>query len=164
MAQKIMDFAHKSWWQIFEIVFGIPFIAAIILQMAIPISIPPYLTIARIIFGIDLISVGVFLVINARRELAQHMQPTDPGLPTTKIVITGIFSISRNPLYLGGVSVLAGIALLFNWPWVLLFLLPAIIACHYILIAPEEKYLTGKFGNEYINYSSSVRRWIGRIH
>ena len=159
-----MDFAHKSWWQIFEIVFGIPFIAAIILQKAIPISIPPYLTIARIIFGIALISVGVFLVINARRELAQHMQPTDPGLPTTTIVITGIFSISRNPLYLGGVSVLAGIALLFNWPWVLLFLLPAIIACHYILIAPEEKYLAGKFGNEYINYSSSVRRWIGRIH
>jgi protein-S-isoprenylcysteine O-methyltransferase Ste14 len=164
ITQKLMDFAHKSWWQIFEIVFGIPFIAAIILQLVIPISIPTYLTLASIIFGIALIIVGVLLVINARRELAQHMQPTDPGLPTTKVVITGVFSISRNPLYLGGVCVLTGIALLLNWPWVLLLFLPAFIACHYILIVPEEKYLADKFGKEYQNYTSSVSRWIGRIH
>ncbi len=41
-------------------------------------------------------------------------------------------------------------------------LLPAVIACHYILIAPEERYLRQKFGNEYVDYAGRVRRWLGR--
>jgi protein-S-isoprenylcysteine O-methyltransferase Ste14 len=156
-----MNYAHKSWWQIFEVVFGIPFIAAIIIQYFVPLSLPINFTIIGIIVGVVLFIIGVFLIIFARRELAQNGQPTDPGLPTSTIVTTGVFSISRNPLYLGGVCVLAGIAMVFNWPWVLLLLLPSIIACHYILIAPEERYLANKFGKEYLFYTASVHRWIG---
>ncbi len=159
-----MNYAHKSWWQIFEVVFGIPFIAAIIIQYFVPLSLPINFTIIGIIVGVVLFIIGVFIIIFARREFAQNGQPTDPGLPTSKIVTTGVFSISRNPLYLGGVCVLLGIAMVFNWPWVLLFLLPAIIACHYILIAPEERYLANKFGKEYILYTASVHRWIGRAN
>jgi protein-S-isoprenylcysteine O-methyltransferase Ste14 len=159
-----MNYAHKSWWQIFEVVFGIPFIAAIIIQYFVPLSLPINFTIIGIIVGVVLFIIGVFLIIFARRELAQNGQPTDPGLPTSTIVTTGVFSISRNPLYLGGVCVLAGIAMVFNWPWVLLLLLPSIIACHYILIAPEERYLANKFGKEYLFYTASVHRWIGRAN
>jgi len=158
-----MDYAHKSWWQIFEVVIGIPFLAAIVLQFVVPLSLPISFRIASILLGAALIIVGVYFVVFARREFAQQRQPTDPGFPTSKIVTTGVFSISRNPLYLGGVFVIAGIALLFNWPWVLLFLLPEITACHYILIIPEESYLAAKFGNEYHIYFASVHRWIGRV-
>jgi protein-S-isoprenylcysteine O-methyltransferase Ste14 len=158
-----MDVAHRSWWQIFEVVFGIPCFAAIALQLAVPLSIPRgFLTPAIIPAGAALISVGAALVVLARRELAQHGQPTDPGLPTSKIVTTGVFSFSRNPLYLGGVCILVGIALALSLPWVLVLLLPAFVACHYILIAPEEKYLAAKFGKEYRMYVASVHRWIGR--
>jgi protein-S-isoprenylcysteine O-methyltransferase Ste14 len=106
--------------------------------------------------------VGISLAVLARREFAQYGQPTDPGLPTSKIISTGIFSISRNPLYLGGVFTLAGISLAFNLPWVLILLLPSIVACHYILIAPEESYLGAKFGEQYQMYTATVCRWIGR--
>jgi protein-S-isoprenylcysteine O-methyltransferase Ste14 len=41
-------------------------------------------------------------------------------------------------------------------------LIPSLVACHYILIAPEERYLAAKFGEEYRMYSASVQRWIGR--
>ena len=89
------DVAHKSRWQTFEVVFGIPFLAAIALQLAVPLSLPRgFLTPAIIIAGAALIIVGATLVVIARREFAQHGQPTDPGLPTTKIVTTGVFSIS----------------------------------------------------------------------
>jgi protein-S-isoprenylcysteine O-methyltransferase Ste14 len=159
-----MNYAHKSWWQIFEVVFGIPFIAAIIIQYFVPISLPNNIATVRIIVGGALLIIGIFLVVFARREFAQHGQPTDPGLPTSKIMTTGVFSISRNPLYLGGVCFLAGIAIVFNWPWVLFLLLPSIIACHYILIAPEERYLADKFGNEYFMYTDLVHRWIGRVY
>jgi protein-S-isoprenylcysteine O-methyltransferase Ste14 len=157
------DVAHNSWWQTFEVVFGIPFVAAIALQLALPLSLPRgFLTPVIILGGAALIIVGVALVVLARREFAQRGQPTDPGHPTSKVVITGVFSVSRNPLYLGGICVLVGIALAANLPWVLVFLLPALVACHYILIAPEERYLATKFGEEYRTYAASVHRWIGR--
>jgi protein-S-isoprenylcysteine O-methyltransferase Ste14 len=158
-----MDVAHKSWWQIFEVVFGIPFLAAIALQLAVPVSLPSgFLTPAIIAGGAALIIVGVALVVLARREFAQRAQPTDPGLPTSELVTTGVFSVSRNPLYLGGVCILMGIALAVNLPWVLVLLLPALVACHYVLIVPEERYLAAKFGQEYRMYAATVHRWIGR--
>ena len=157
------DVAHKSWWQIFEIIFGIPFLVAIALQLITPIPLPRGLiTPARIPGGAVLIIVGVGLVVLARREFARYGQPTDPGFPTGKIISTGVFSISRNPLYLGGVCFLAGIALAVNLPWALVLLVPALVACHYVLIAPEERYLAGKFGDEYRSYVASVHRWFGR--
>jgi protein-S-isoprenylcysteine O-methyltransferase Ste14 len=113
--------------------------------------------------GAGLIVAGVTLIVLARRELAQHGQPTDPGLPTGELVTTGVFSVSRNPLYLGGTCLLAGIALALNLPWSLALLLPAIVACHYLLIAPEERYLAAKFDKEYAQYTTSVRRLLGRV-
>jgi protein-S-isoprenylcysteine O-methyltransferase Ste14 len=157
------DAAHKSWWQISEVVFGIPFLAAIALQLAVPLSLPRgWLTPAIIPGGVALILVGAALIILARREFAQRGQPTDPGRPTTRIVTTGVFSISRNPIYLGAACFLAGIALAVNLPWVLVLLLPSLVACHYVLILPEERYLVAKFGEGYLVYAATVRRWIGR--
>ena len=73
-----------------------------------------------------------------------------------------MFAISRNPLYLGSVLVLMGIALALNVLWALVMLLLSIILCHYILIIPEEQYLAEKFGDEYKEYAASVHRWLGR--
>lgn len=159
-----MGVAHKRRWQIFEVIFGIPFLVAVALQLAAPLSLPHgRLTPAIIPGGAALIIVGATLVVLGRRELAQHGQPTDPGRPTSRIVTTGVFAVSRNPLYLGGICILVGIALALDLPWVLVLLLPAFIACHYVLVAPEEKYLAAKFGEEYAMYAAAVRRWMGRV-
>lgn len=157
------DVAHKRWWQSFEMLFGIPFLLAITLQMIVPLSFPGgSFTLLFIMGGVVLMVVGVTLVILARREFAQQSQPTDPGYATSRLVTSGPFSVSRNPLYLGGICFLAGIALALNLPWVVLFLLPSIVACHYILIVPEERYLATQFGKKYDIYRASVRRWLGR--
>ena len=84
------------------------------------------------------------------------------GQATQKIVTAGVYSFSRNPIYLGGAGMLAGLALAVNFPWGLIMLLPALAACQTILILPEERYLTQKFGGEYQQYRASVRRWVGR--
>ncbi len=130
------DSAHKSGWQIFEVIFGVPFLAAIVLQIAVPISIPRgVFTPIFILEGAALIIVGVIIIVLARRQFDQYGQPTDPGHPTTRIVTTGDFSLSRNPFYLGGVCVLAGIALTANLPWALIHFsqpwLPAITYLYY---------------------------------
>ena len=158
-----MDSAHKSNWEIAEVVFGVPFLVGIGLHFAIPFSLPPgILRQVLIALGIVLLIIGLGFIVLARREFAHYRQPTDPGQPTSKIVKTGVFSISRNPLYLGGVIVFLGIALLLNMLWALITLLLSTILCLYVLIMPEEKYLAAKFGREYKDYTATVHRWLGR--
>ena len=158
-----VDSAHKSNWEIAEVVFGIPFLVSIALHFIVPISLSQGIFRQIIIpVGIALIIIGIALVVVARREFAQFHQPTDPGHPTTQVVKTGAFAVSRNPLYLGGVLVLFGIALALNMLWSLVMLLLSMILCHYILIIPEEQYLAAKFGEEYKEYVASVHRWLGR--
>jgi protein-S-isoprenylcysteine O-methyltransferase Ste14 len=155
--------AHKSRWVIGEVVFGIPFLVGIVLNFTIPFSLS--LIIFRSVFipvGIALVITGIGFISLARREFAFFSQPTDPGFPTSRIITTGVFGISRNPLYLGAVITLLGLALALNMLWALGMLVLSIIICHYVLIIPEERYLTVKFGQEYAEYTASVHRWLGR--
>ncbi len=157
------DSAHKSIWAIAEVVFGIPFLIGIALHFIVPFSLPQgILTLVFIPIGIILIIIGACLIIYARRELARYSQPTDPGHSTSRVVKTGVFSVSRNPLYLASIIVFLGIALTLNMPWALVALLVSIVLCRRILISPEEQYLSAKFGKEYEEYTASVHRWLGR--
>jgi protein-S-isoprenylcysteine O-methyltransferase Ste14 len=157
------DTAHSKWWQVSELIFGIPLLVAIVLEFVVPLSFPvgPFRP-AVIAAGVLLILAGITLVVLARREFARHGERTDPGQPTHSVMTSGVFSFTRNPLYLGIVVFVVGAALAFDLPWVLVLLIPSVVACHSILIAPEERYLASKFGEEYLAYTRSVRRWIGR--
>lgn len=155
--------AHSRGWQIFEVVVGIPFLIGIGLQFGLPIPFPTTRLMPFIItVGVMLALAGVYLVVLTRRDFSRYEQPTDPGFATQKIITTGIFSLSRNPLYLGGILFMFGVALVFRTTWALIILIPAIVACHYLLIAPEERYLAAKFGEQYHDYQKRVHRWIGR--
>jgi len=158
-----VDSAHKSNWEIAEVVFGVPFLVSIALHFAVPFSLPQGILRQILIpVGIVLIIIGIGLIVLARRELAHFRQPTDPGQPTSKVVKTGVFSISRNPLYLASVTVFLGIALTLNILWALITLLASVVLCHHVLIIPEEKYLAARFGKEYEEYATAVHRWLGR--
>jgi protein-S-isoprenylcysteine O-methyltransferase Ste14 len=155
--------AHRSHWEIFEVVFGVPFLIGLVIQFMVPLSLSPGIIRSTFVsLGIILFVLGASLVILARGEFARYQQPTEPGAPTGKIVTSGVFSISRNPLYLGGIILLSGIALILNMLWIVVMLVPSVIICHSVLIVPEEKYLTAKFGDEYKEYCACVARWLGR--
>jgi len=157
------DAAHKKGWQIFEVVFGVPFLAAIGLQFILPLALPGGVsTPVWIAVGVILALAGITLVTLTRREFARYRQPTDPGQATSQLITNGVFSFSQNPLYLGGILFLTGVALAFRLTWGLILLVPSIAACHYILIVPEERYLTHKFGEQYREYTATVHRWMGR--
>jgi protein-S-isoprenylcysteine O-methyltransferase Ste14 len=157
------DSAHKSNWTIAEVVFGVPFLIGLGLQLVFPFSFPPGIVHKILVpIGVVIIVISISFIMLSRHEFSQHNQPTDPGHPTRKVIKTGVFSISRNPLYLGVAILFLGIALTMRTFWVLLALLSSIIICHYILIVPEEKYLAAKFGGEYKEYTETVRRWFGR--
>jgi protein-S-isoprenylcysteine O-methyltransferase Ste14 len=83
-----------------------------------------------------------------------------PYRPTTAIVVTGPYRISRNPMYVSLCLLQIGIALLLDGLVPLLFLLPLALTLHFGVIRREERYLEAKFGADYLTFKNRVRRWL----
>jgi protein-S-isoprenylcysteine O-methyltransferase Ste14 len=73
---------------------------------------------------------------------------------------TGIYSIARNPLYIGNFLVFTGVVVVFSNLFAVLVFALFIILQYYFIILAEEEYLKGKYGGEYETYCSRVRRII----
>ena len=80
--------------------------------------------------------------------------------PTDAIVGHGPFRFSRNPIYLSMTLLLIGIGFWANSGWFFGFAVVAIVLLSRGVITPEEIYLEEKFGEAYLEYKNSVRRWI----
>jgi protein-S-isoprenylcysteine O-methyltransferase Ste14 len=76
------------------------------------------------------------------------------------IVETGPYRFTRNPIYLGMVLGLIGLAIAFNGLWLLMTLAPLALVIRYGVITREEAYLECKFGDVYRRYRARVRRWL----
>lgn len=110
--------------------------------------------------GAALMVAGLALTITAARSFHKADTPVRPFEKSTALVTHGPFRLSRNPMYLGMVSALAGTAILLGTltPWVVPPVFAAVI--HHFFIIPEEKLMEQTFGDEYQAYRSRVRRWI----
>src|SRR4051812_7966494 len=83
-----------------------------------------------------------------------------PLKPAVSLVTTGPFRFSRNPLYVAVTLLYVGFTLLINSWWGVLLLAPVLIAIHWGVVRREERYLERKFGEEYDQYRSQVRRYL----
>ena len=114
----------------------------------------------RIIIGCFLFLVSGFMAVSAFIALIKNKTPFNTAKPTEKIVCEGSFRFSRNPLYLA-LLLLSGVAVVVTGSvWLVLALLILFILLERFVIRPEEKYLTDKFGEVYLNYKASARRWL----
>jgi protein-S-isoprenylcysteine O-methyltransferase Ste14 len=84
----------------------------------------------------------------------------EPWKPTTAIVSDGIYGVTRNPVYLGVSSIYLGICAAFGLVWPLVMLPLVLIVIQKGVIEREESYLEAKFGTDYLDYKSNVRRWL----
>jgi protein-S-isoprenylcysteine O-methyltransferase Ste14 len=107
-----------------------------------------------------LIGLGLILAASAFAQFRRAKTPFRLNRPTTAIVTSGPFRYTRNPLYLALTLVYAGIACIGNSGWSLILLVPVLLIIRYAVIAREERYLERKFGDEYLRYKASVRRWV----
>ena len=81
-------------------------------------------------------------------------------LPANSLQTKGIYSLSRNPMYLGLLFVYIGIAFI-KGNWCTFLLIPfVVVIVNRFVILNEEKYLERAFGQEYLDYANKVRRWI----
>ncbi len=65
----------------------------------------------------------------------------------------------RNPMYVALILLLAGVAIALGSDWILVLLLLAALILHFGVVKREERYLTAKFGDTYLDYMSKVPRY-----
>lgn len=71
----LIDVAHRRWWHIFEVVFGIPFFVALALQYVLPGLLPlGFFAPFTLVLGVAFIIFGISFILLARWELARHKQ------------------------------------------------------------------------------------------
>jgi len=83
-----------------------------------------------------------------------------PFKPASRLVTSGIYRWTRNPMYVGMALTYAGVAIFVN-SLSALVLLPVVLAIIQTqVVAKEEAYLERTFGNDYATYKNEVRRWL----
>ena len=104
--------------------------------------------------------VAVALFVLSVREFRKARTPIRTRKPVTVVITTGPYRFSRNPIYLSFTLLQFGLGMWANSAWLVSMLIPALLLMSYGVIAREERYMARKFGDEYLRYRASVRRWI----
>ena len=123
--------------------------------LQIPTGIRQLLALAVALVGIGFSAAGVISFRRAKTTL----NPTKPQL-TSSLVSSGIYTVTRNPMYVGLLFLLIALAIFLSSAWALLGPATYFVYIGRFQIAPEERALTALFGTEYITYLSKVRRWL----
>jgi protein-S-isoprenylcysteine O-methyltransferase Ste14 len=125
----------------------------------VPIVEPPT---TRILFGLGVVFLVVWLLLAASANLTfrRVRTPVNPYAPSTTLAVSGPFRFSRNPMYLGLVLLVVGMALVMNSMWLVLLAVPVMLLLRNLVIVQEERYLEEKFGDDYRAYKQRVRRWL----
>jgi protein-S-isoprenylcysteine O-methyltransferase Ste14 len=103
---------------------------------------------------------GFSIMLWAWWQFRQHSVAICPTVHTERLITTGIYRLTRNPMYLGMIMMLAGVAAWFgSLPFVLAtavyFILINSVFCPY-----EERKLVAEFSEEYRRYAAQVGRWL----
>ena len=111
--------------------------------------------------AVVLISAGFLIGIAGVVTFRRARTTVDPRKPRASSLVTwGVYALSRNPMYLGGLIMLLGWALFLSNALAFLFLPAYILYIDRFQIAPEERALTSLFGETYAAYQVRARRWL----
>ena len=105
-----------------------------------------------------ILSVAIFVAgFNIFKSYEENPVPTST---TNRIIKTGIFAYTRNPIYLSFVIFYLSMFLVFENVMYFLSSVGLAIWLHNYVIKPEEDFLLKKFSDEYERYKGTVNRWI----
>ena len=141
-----------------------PFIAAgnMALFYLSTLSVPKFQFTGQTILAIFIALEGIIIIFLSIRLFRKNQTTINPfkAHETTKLITYGVYSFTRNPMYLGLSSIQVAFGIYLG-AYVSIFLIPVfIVYITYKQIIYEEQTLIKEFGDEYITYLKSVRRWI----
>ena len=114
-----------------------------------------YLAASLVIIGCAFCIAGVVSFKFARTTV----NPNKPE-QASKLVTSGVYKISRNPMYVGFAFILAGWGIWLSSLWALLCVAGFIAYLTFFQIIPEERALSKLFGQEFTEYKNKVKRWL----
>jgi len=141
------------------IAWALAVVVALALQWLMPLPFLPAAVPAGWIGG-AVFAIALALAASAIATLTRAGSNVPTTMPTTTIVDAGPYRFTRNPIYLGMIVGLIGLAIAFDSLWLLVALIPFPLVIRHGVIAREEAYLERKFGDVYRRYRSRVRRWL----
>ena len=134
---------------------------AILLMIALHFLYPMarIIPIPWIVFGLIPLAIGIAINLIADKAFHQANTTVKPFEESASLITEGVFRYTRNPMYLGFVLILIGIALMFGSlsPWIIIPIYA--IMMDFIFIRVEEDMLDAKFGPAWFDYKARVRRW-----
>ncbi len=109
--------------------------------------------------GLLPIFLGLYLVWKPYKQFMEHNTPENFDTATC-IVSDGLYKYSRNPMYIGGVVFLIGLAVLLQN--IIGFITPVLffLVMNYMFVSFEEEKMIRECGDDYSEYMKKVRRWI----
>jgi protein-S-isoprenylcysteine O-methyltransferase Ste14 len=110
--------------------------------------------------GVILLILGGALNLLADQAFKRFGTTVKPFEESTHLVTDGVFRLSRNPMYLGFVLLLAGLVMLLGstTPWIVVVIFPFLMELRFI--RAEEAMLVARFGDSWLQYKSRVRKWL----
>lgn len=142
------------------LIYVLIFIAALRIQKLIPLPDQLFHLAAIKVVGVILLIIALYFSVKSLRQFFLTKNTLILIKPATSLQVTGIYSTTRNPMYVSLSIIYLGITCFIgNWWNVILFPLLFIIVQEYI-IRREEKYLELEFGTAYNDYKNTVRRWL----
>lgn len=125
--------------------------------LRVPTGLPGFLRLAA--GAALLVAAGAFIA-GALGRFRRAGTRAEPWRPSTALVTDGVYRFTRNPMYLAMALLYLGSALALDSVVALILLPPLLTLVQVGVIAREERYLEGKFGEDYRRYRASVRRWV----
>lgn len=114
---------------------------------------------ARLV-GLGIGALGLALIIASVVALHRHQTTVLPDKAATALVTTGPYRFFRNPIYLGDVMMLFGLAEVTKNIWFVIAAGVFAVLVTPLQIVPEERHLEARFGNAYLDYKKRAKRWI----
>lgn len=138
--------------------YGAAFAAGMFLHKAVPLDVPARP--ATAVVGALIVVAGLALDVAGVAAVIAHHTTIVPHRPVAELITSGVYRLSRNPMYTGLAIMVTGGALLAGTWWPLIFLPLALLAVTRLAIVPEETYLAERYGSVYAGYRRRVRRWL----
>jgi len=134
--------------------------AATVLEAVVPLPVMAAHAFPRYLAGATLAGCGFVMIVMGTRRFQAAGTNIPPNLPTTALVVDGIYRRTRNPLYLGATLIYLGLSVAAGSFWAIGLVVPLLWVINTGVIAREERYLERKFGDAYRTYKARVRRWV----
>lgn len=110
--------------------------------------------------GFILITLGIILNMWSGGTLRRNNTTIDFNGTPYRLVTDGPFRFSRNPIYLSGVILSLGVAIILGSLIIFIFAIVMFVIMDRFYIPIEENNLANEFGRSYHEYKQRVRRWI----